>query len=168
MKYRYNDAMATIRRFPSMEHNFQLVITRVYEDGDQEFLEDEEESESNLAYLFILSTYNSIFQPMKSESFSFPRNSSFGQARRRVVPLSYGAIYMAASMSSGSMLHLVLTNLRALSLRHACTVPCMSANIRRALIVAKMLIWKSSFGSKRWLLYTCYALCNLFLTALLF
>jgi hypothetical protein len=38
--------MATIRRVPSVEHNFQLVITRVYEDGDQELLEDEEESES--------------------------------------------------------------------------------------------------------------------------
>lgn len=37
--------MATIRRVPSMEHTFQLVITRVYEDGDQELLEDEEESE---------------------------------------------------------------------------------------------------------------------------
>jgi len=36
--------MATIRRIPSIEHNFQLVITRVYEDGDQELLEDEEES----------------------------------------------------------------------------------------------------------------------------
>ena len=41
---RYNDAMATIRRVPSMEHTFQLVITRVFEDGDQELLEDEEES----------------------------------------------------------------------------------------------------------------------------
>ena len=37
--------MATIRRVPSMEHTFQLVITRVYEEGDQELLEDEEESE---------------------------------------------------------------------------------------------------------------------------
>jgi len=37
--------MATIRRVPSVEHNFQLVITRVYEDGDQELLEDEDESE---------------------------------------------------------------------------------------------------------------------------
>ena len=36
--------MATIRRVPSVEHNFQLVITRVYEDCDQELLEDEEES----------------------------------------------------------------------------------------------------------------------------
>ena len=36
--------MATIRRVPSVEHNFQLVITRVYEEGDQELLEDEEES----------------------------------------------------------------------------------------------------------------------------
>ena len=38
--------MATIRRVPNMEHNFQLVITRVYEDGDQELLEDEDESMS--------------------------------------------------------------------------------------------------------------------------
>lgn len=38
--------MATIRRVPSVEHNFQLVITRVYEDGDQELLEDEDESKS--------------------------------------------------------------------------------------------------------------------------
>ena len=36
--------MATIRRVPSIDHNFQLVVTRVYEDGDQELLEDEDES----------------------------------------------------------------------------------------------------------------------------
>ena len=36
--------MATIRRVPSVDHHFQLVITRVYEDGDQELLEDEDES----------------------------------------------------------------------------------------------------------------------------
>ena len=42
---RYNDAMATIRRVPSMDHTFQLVITRVYEDGNEELIEDEEESE---------------------------------------------------------------------------------------------------------------------------
>ncbi len=42
----YNDAMATIRRVPSMDHNFQLVITRVLEEGDQELLEDEDESAS--------------------------------------------------------------------------------------------------------------------------
>lgn len=40
----YNEAIATIRRVPSLEHNFQLVITRVYEEGDQELLEDEDES----------------------------------------------------------------------------------------------------------------------------
>ena len=37
--------MATIRRVPQLDHHFQLVITRVYEDGDQELLEDEDESE---------------------------------------------------------------------------------------------------------------------------
>ena len=45
---RYNDAMATIRRVPHLDHNFQLVVTRVYEEGDQELLEDEDESESYL------------------------------------------------------------------------------------------------------------------------
>jgi len=43
--------MATIRRIPSMEHNFQLVITRVYEDGDQELLEDEEETDEERVFL---------------------------------------------------------------------------------------------------------------------
>jgi len=37
--------MATIRRAPAAEHNFELVITRVYEEGDQELLEDDSESE---------------------------------------------------------------------------------------------------------------------------
>jgi hypothetical protein len=36
--------MATIRRVPTLEHNFQLVITKVYEEGDEELLEDEDES----------------------------------------------------------------------------------------------------------------------------
>jgi len=46
--YSYQDAMATIRRVPSVEHCFQLVITKVYEEGDQELLEDEDESASSL------------------------------------------------------------------------------------------------------------------------
>ncbi|KAI0304103.1 VID27 cytoplasmic protein-domain-containing protein [Russula brevipes] len=47
----YNDAMATIRRVPSVEHNFQLVITRVYEEGDQDLLEDEEETDEERVFL---------------------------------------------------------------------------------------------------------------------
>ncbi|KAH9951604.1 VID27 cytoplasmic protein [Amylocystis lapponica] len=47
----YNDAMATIRRVPSVDHNFQLVITRVYEEGDQEILEDEEETDEERVFL---------------------------------------------------------------------------------------------------------------------
>lgn len=43
---RFNNAMATIRRVPAIDHNFQLVITRVYEDEDEELIEDEEESTS--------------------------------------------------------------------------------------------------------------------------
>ncbi|KAG7449137.1 VID27-domain-containing protein [Guyanagaster necrorhizus] len=47
----YNDAMATIRRIPSAEHNFHLVITRVYEEGDQELLEDEDETDEERSFL---------------------------------------------------------------------------------------------------------------------
>lgn len=36
--------MATVRRVPSMEHHFQLVVTRVYEDGAQDILEEVDES----------------------------------------------------------------------------------------------------------------------------
>ncbi|KAL4076045.1 VID27 cytoplasmic protein-domain-containing protein [Scleroderma citrinum] len=47
----YNEAIATIRRVPSLEHNFQLVITRVYEEGDQELLEDEDETDEERVFL---------------------------------------------------------------------------------------------------------------------
>jgi len=49
--------MATIRRVPSVDHNFQLVITRVYEEGDQELLEDEEESTFFVAWLSLNLTF---------------------------------------------------------------------------------------------------------------
>lgn len=39
--------MATIRRVPSVEHHFQLVITRVLAEGEEELLEDEDESMSH-------------------------------------------------------------------------------------------------------------------------
>ncbi|EKM59236.1 uncharacterized protein PHACADRAFT_136651 [Phanerochaete carnosa HHB-10118-sp] len=43
--------MATIRRVPSLDHNFQLVITRVYEEGDQELFEDEDETDEERVFL---------------------------------------------------------------------------------------------------------------------
>ena len=153
MNRRYNDAMATIRRVPTIEHNFQLVITRVYEDGDQEFLEDEEESEP----LFFLSfsvnlTHYFISQLMQSGSFLFLKNSSFEQERQRVVPASYGAICMAASMNFGNILHPRRMHPHVLSSRHACTGPCTSVNTRGAPMPAKTPILKNSFGSK-WRLF---------------
>ncbi|KAF4575034.1 hypothetical protein EYR36_006390 [Pleurotus pulmonarius] len=42
----FNDAMITIRRVPTVEHNFQLVVTRVYEEGDEDLLEDEDETDA--------------------------------------------------------------------------------------------------------------------------
>ncbi|KAL1731044.1 VID27 cytoplasmic protein-domain-containing protein [Schizophyllum commune] len=47
----YNEAIATIRRVPSVEHNFQLVVTRVYEEGDEELLEDEDETDEERVFL---------------------------------------------------------------------------------------------------------------------
>ncbi|KAK7695867.1 hypothetical protein QCA50_000505 [Cerrena zonata] len=46
----YNDAMLTIRR-SNVEHNFQLVATRVFEEGDQELLEDEDETDDERVFL---------------------------------------------------------------------------------------------------------------------
>ncbi|KAG6890559.1 hypothetical protein C0992_000567 [Termitomyces sp. T32_za158] len=43
--------MATIRRVPNLEHHFQLVVTRVYEEGDQELLEDEDETDEERVFL---------------------------------------------------------------------------------------------------------------------
>lgn len=40
--------MATVRKAPSVEHNFQLVITRVFEEGEEDILEEEDESASYL------------------------------------------------------------------------------------------------------------------------
>ncbi len=36
--------MATVRKAQSVEHNFQLVVTRVFEEGEEDILDDEEES----------------------------------------------------------------------------------------------------------------------------
>lgn len=38
--------MATVRKAPSVEHNFQLVITRVFEEGEEDILEEEDESQA--------------------------------------------------------------------------------------------------------------------------
>jgi hypothetical protein len=43
-----------------MENNFQLVITRVYEDEDQELLEDEDESEHRASLAFPLTTHRLV------------------------------------------------------------------------------------------------------------
>ncbi|KAF6762262.1 VID27 cytoplasmic protein [Ephemerocybe angulata] len=47
----YNEAMATIRRIPQMDHNFQLVITRVYEDEDQGLLAEDDETDEERVFL---------------------------------------------------------------------------------------------------------------------
>ncbi|KAI5124906.1 hypothetical protein M0805_007334 [Coniferiporia weirii] len=44
----YNDAMATVRKAPSVEHNFQLVITRVFEEGEEDILEEEDENDDKV------------------------------------------------------------------------------------------------------------------------
>ncbi|KAH8113276.1 VID27-domain-containing protein [Phellopilus nigrolimitatus] len=44
----YNDAMATVRKAPSVEHNFQIVITRVFEEGEEDILEEEDENDDKV------------------------------------------------------------------------------------------------------------------------
>jgi hypothetical protein len=142
---RYNDAMATIRRIPSIEHNFQLVITRVYEDGDQELLEDEEESA-----FFCCSSISrpSLFhKPTKNAYSSLARNSSFVQARVMANRPFSGAIFKATLMNSMNLLPPGRTRPQRLSSRHACTAPCMSASISQMRTIYGTKIWPNLYGS---------------------
>lgn len=61
--------MATIRRIPAVENHFQLVITRVYEEGDQELLEDEDESVFYSNSIHNLASDFETGKPTRSESF---------------------------------------------------------------------------------------------------
>ena len=142
---RYNDAMATIRRIPSIEHNFQLVITRVYEDGDQELLEDEEES----AFFCCLSISRpSLFhKPTKNAYSSLVRNLSFVQARVMANQPFSGAIFKATLMNSMNLLPPGRTRPQRLSSRHACTAPCMSASISQLRTIYRTKIWPNLYGS---------------------
>lgn len=89
----YNEAIATIRRVPSLEHNFQLVINRVYEEGDQELLGDEDESAT--CYIYILFEYLlTVLQPTKRRSSLSVRSSSFDlvQEKPQKRPPLFGVI----------------------------------------------------------------------------
>ena len=84
MQQSYPEAMATVRRIPSVEHNFQLVITRVYEEGDQEILEDEDESEQthSLHYIDLISTFYSADEErvfLISEELEFRTGETDGE-----------------------------------------------------------------------------------------
>jgi hypothetical protein len=142
---RYNDAMATIRRIPSIEHNFQLVITRVYEDGDQELLEDEEES----AFFCCLSISRpSLFhKPTKNAYSSSVRNSSSVQARVMASRPFSGAIFKAMLMNSMNLLPPGRTRPQRLFLRRACTAPCMNASISQVRTIYWTKIWPNLYGS---------------------
>lgn len=49
-EYIYKDALATIRR-TSTPHNYQLVVTRAFEEGEEQLLEGDEESEDERSFL---------------------------------------------------------------------------------------------------------------------
>ncbi|CAO1634819.1 unnamed protein product [Sympodiomycopsis kandeliae] len=46
----YKDAVATIRR-TSTEHNYQLVVTRAYDEGEQQLLDENDESDDERSFL---------------------------------------------------------------------------------------------------------------------
>lgn len=45
LTFSFKDAVATIRR-TGVEHQYQLVVTRAYEEGEEQLLEEDAESES--------------------------------------------------------------------------------------------------------------------------
>ena len=58
--------MATVRKAPSIEYNFQLVITRVFEEGEEDILEEEDESESS--YIGHIRVYMRVSRSAYSDS----------------------------------------------------------------------------------------------------
>jgi hypothetical protein len=138
--------MATIRRVSTVEHHFQLVITRVYEDGDQELLEDEDES-TRLVQLYTGSSLT-IPQPTRKRRSSSRKTSNSVAGKRMASPISYGAICKATSTSSTSMSRLALMLRPAHSLRPACTGPCTSASTKSARTMWATRSCKNSFGSE--------------------
>lgn len=120
--------MITIRRVPSLEHNFQLVVTKVYEEGDQELLEDEDESEL-LRPDQSLNFHSSIMEQLTKKGRSLSvRNSSSEQAQLTMNLPLFGAISMATSMNSLSLLLSEQTNPPRPSLKLACTALCMKGS----------------------------------------
>lgn len=87
----YNEAIATIRRVPSLEHNFQLVINRVYEEGDQELLGDEDESAT---YYILFESLLTVLQLTRRRSSLSVRSSSFDlvQEKPQKRPPLFGVI----------------------------------------------------------------------------
>lgn len=142
----YNDAMATIRRVPSVEHNFQLVITQVYE--GEELLEDEDESVSPAYRCPSFNPTDRSNQPTRSAFFLSERSWNLGPVRPKANPLSCGAIWKAEWTSSTSLWQLGRTNQPRRSSRRACTGRCTKENTRNRPIISPTLISKSSYTSQ--------------------
>lgn len=139
--------MITIRRVPSLEHNFQLVVTKVYDEGDQELLEDEDESEPFTSILNLPTQTEFIKQPTRKDHSSSVKNSSSEQTQPMANPLSFGVISTATLMSSSSLSPPERMPLLKPSSRLACTALCMKGNTGEVRSKPKIPIWKSSFGS---------------------
>lgn len=75
---RYKDAVATIRR-TTTDKNYQLVITRAYEEGEEQLLEEDDESElGTLSMEDVRLLIKSPFlQPMTNALSSLMSHSTF-------------------------------------------------------------------------------------------
>lgn len=139
--------MITIRRVPSLEHNFQLVVTKVYDEGDQELLEDEDESEIQPYPPFPSIQRILSYQPTRSARSSLVKSSSFGQVLLMMNLHSFGATSMAMSTSFSSSLPPARMSRLELSSKRACTVQCTKGNTGKVQTRPRILTWKNLFGS---------------------
>ncbi|CAK5262685.1 unnamed protein product [Mycena citricolor] len=125
---RYNDAMATIRRVSAVEHHFQLVITRVYEEGDQELLEDEDETDEEKTFLI-------------AEELEFRTGETDGEPHFiwRDLQGDVDEFYEYVAVGTNAPTRAFFET--------ACTEPCMSASIRLAQTISAIRIWRSLYSS---------------------
>lgn len=96
----FKDAVATIRR-TGVEFQYQLVVTRAYEEGEEQLLEEDAESE-----LFVIVTSQTLkltLQPTTSAYSSSTRRLDSVLVRSTVTRLALGAISAAMRGICGSL-----------------------------------------------------------------
>lgn len=98
--YSFQDAVATIRR-TGTEYQYQLVVTRAYEEGEEQLLDEDAESKAVVLYLSYLLI---VKQRMTSAFFSSIRACNSALGLWTGTPPVRGRTLVGRKVTAGSLL----------------------------------------------------------------